>query len=393
MRFQERFSSLQAYPFDRLRSLLAGQRPGGEVVDLSLGEPKHPFPAWIGEVITRNLAEFGRYPDNAGEIDLRQAIAEWVARRYGVDLDPDRRILVLNGTREGLFNACLALCPDTKNGQRPCVVIPNPFYQVYAGAACAAGAEPVYANADESNGFLPDYWSLSHELLRRTSICYLCSPSNPQGAVASMSYLVSLLKLAERHDFVVFADECYSEIYRSDRPPGAMEAAMESHADPERLLIFHSLSKRSNLPGLRAGFVAGGPAAIAAMKRLRSYGGAPCPTPLQRAAARIWRDEDHVRENRRKYRRKFETADTLFDGVPEYRSPDAGFFLWLKVEDGEEASLRLWRQRGVKVLPGRYFGCEVNGVNPGHDRIRVALVAPQAELATGLKLIKENLYR
>lgn len=392
MSFPERFSQLPEYAFPRLRKLLDAHAPGGDVIQMTIGEPRHAFPAWVTKVIADHAADFGKYPPNEGTPELRRAMSDWVARRYGVTLEPDTRIMNLNGTREGLFNAAVALCPESKNGQTPAVLTPNPFYQVYAVAALSVGAEPVYVPATAATGFLPDYGALSPDILNRTTIAYLCSPANPQGAVASRDYWADLIALAERYDFRIFADECYSEIYRDAPPPGALEVAQSQGADPERVLIFHSLSKRSNLPGLRAGFVAGGPRSIAAVKQLRAYSGAPVPLPLQRAAETVWADETHVEENRGLYRRKYEIADRVFSGIPGCGAPEAGFFLWLPVADGEEAALKLWTEKGVRVLPGAYLSREVNGENPGKGYIRVAMVTDdEEELQRGLEAIRDCL--
>ncbi|MCW8842001.1 MAG: aminotransferase class I/II-fold pyridoxal phosphate-dependent enzyme, partial [Rhodobacteraceae bacterium] len=256
--FPERFSNLPAYAFPRLRALLDPHQPGGDVVHMTIGEPKHAFPAWVMDVIADHAEGFNRYPPNDGTPELLGAISGWIARRYGVEVGADR-IMALNGTREGLYNAMMALCPETKNGAKPKVLVPNPFYQVYAVAAISVGAEPVFVNAEAATGFLPDYTALAPELLDRVAVAYICSPANPQGAVADRAYWRDLIALAEKHDFRIFADECYSEIYRGAAPVGALEVAQEMGADPERVVIFHSLSKRSNLPGLRSGFVAGGP--------------------------------------------------------------------------------------------------------------------------------------
>jgi N-succinyldiaminopimelate aminotransferase len=392
MTFPERFSNLPEYAFPRLRSLLDVHAPGGEVLHMTIGEPKHAFPSWVTEIITENAEGFGRYPPNEGSPELRAAISGWIARRFGVATDPDTQIMALNGTREGLFNAALALCPEEVRSQRPAILMPNPFYQVYAVAALAVGAEPVYVPAGPETGFLPDFGALNADLLNRVAIAYLCSPSNPQGAVASEGYWRELIALAEKHDFQIFADECYSEIYRDAAPVGALQVAEAMGADPERVVIFHSLSKRSNLPGLRSGFVAGGPESIARIKQLRAYAGAPLPLPLQRAAEKVWADEAHVEQNRALYRAKFEIADGIFDGLPGYLPPQAGFFLWLPVEDGEAAALKLWQETGVRVLPGAYLAREVDGYNPGKGFIRVAMVAPKEEMQRGLILLRDCLY-
>lgn len=393
MSFPERFANLPEYAFPRLRKLLDAHPPGGEVIQMTIGEPRHAFPPWVAQVIAEHAADFGKYPPNDGTPELRGAMTDWVARRYGVTIDPETQIMGLNGTREGLFNAAVALCPEMKRGKVPVVLTPNPFYQVYAVAALTVGAEPVYVPARAETGFLPDYGSLPAEILDRTAIAYLCSPANPQGSVASRDYWADLLALAERHDFRIFADECYSEIWRDTPPPGALEAAKATGADPERVVIFHSLSKRSNLPGLRAGFAAGGPRSIAAMKQLRAYSGAPVPLPLQRAAETVWADETHVEENRGLYQRKYRIADEVFAGLQGAHAPQAGFFLWLPVEDGEAAALRLWRETGVRVLPGAYLSREVDGDNPGRGYIRVAMVAEEREMQRGLEAIRDCLMK
>ncbi|TMV78560.1 aminotransferase class I/II-fold pyridoxal phosphate-dependent enzyme, partial [Thioclava sp. BHET1] len=294
MAFPERFSNLPDYAFPRLRGLLDPHPAGGEPLAMTIGEPRHAQPPFVAEVLAAHVDEFSKYPPNDGSPELLSAIAGWVQRRYGVTLDPARQIMSLNGTREGLFNALLALCPEHKGGRQPIVLTPNPFYQVYAVAALAVDAEPVYVPATAATGFLPDYEGLSPAVLERVAVAYLCSPSNPQGAVASREYLIGLIRLAEQYDFKIFADECYSEIWRTAPPPGALQVAAEIGADPERVFVFHSLSKRSNLPGLRSGFTAGGPQGMARIKQLRNYAGAPLPLPLQRVAERVWSDEAHV---------------------------------------------------------------------------------------------------
>lgn len=391
MQFPERFSDLPDYAFPRLRRLLDAAAPGAAPLAMSIGEPRHALPSFISEAIAAHAGEFGRYPPNEGTEDLREAIGEWLVGRYGVSLDPATQITAVNGTREGLFLSALALCPERKNGSMPAVLIPNPFYQCYAAAALAAGAEPVFVPATEATGFLPDFSTVDPALLDRVALAYFCSPANPQGAVACERRWRELLMLAERHDFRIMADECYSEIYRDIPPPGALAAVRDAGADPERVLVFHSLSKRSSAPGLRSGFAAGGPAAVAALKRLRSYGGAPVPLPIQRASALLWRDETHVAENRRQYAEKFALADAILGGYSGYRSPEGGFFLWLPVADGEEAALTLWRAKGVRVLPGAYLSRPVRGIDPGRCFIRVALVGPLEEVERGLLGIRDVL--
>jgi N-succinyldiaminopimelate aminotransferase len=390
--FPERFSNLPAYAFPRLRALLDVHEPGGPVVHMTIGEPKHAFPAWIGDIIAQNMAGFNSYPPNEGTPELRATICDWVKRRYGVSLDPATQVMPLNGTREGLYNVGMALCPETKNGAKPVVLMPNPFYQVYLISAISVAAEPIFVNATDETGHLPDFAALSEDVLKRTALAYICSPANPQGAVADRGYWEQLIALAEKYDFQILADECYSEIYRDTPPVGALQVATEMGANPERVVIFHSLSKRSNLPGLRSGFVAGGPETMKRIQQLRNYAGTPLPLPLQKVAEAVWADEAHVEENRALYREKYAIADRIFGNVPGYRSPQAGFFLWLPVEDGETAALKLWTQTGVRVLPGAYLSQNTKAGNPGQGYIRVAMVAPKDETERGLTQIRDCLY-
>jgi N-succinyldiaminopimelate aminotransferase len=391
MAFPERFSNLPEYAFPRLRSLLDSYPAGGETIAMTIGEPRHAMPDFVGPILAANLNGFAIYPPNDGTPELLAAIAGWVQRRYDVALNPNQ-IMALNGTREGLFNAAVALCPETKGGKRPVVLMPNPFYQVYAVAALAMGAEPVYVPATAATGFLPDYAGLPREVLDRTAIAYLCSPANPQGAVANADYWADLLALAEKHDFKIFADECYAEIYRDTPPAGVLAVAQMTGADPERALTFHSLSKRSNLPGLRSGFVAGGAQSIARVRQLRAFAGAPLPLPVQKVSEAAWNDEAHVVASRALYVEKFALADRIFAGIQGYQAPQAGFFLWLPVQNGEDAALKLWRETGVRVLPGAYLSRDVNGENPGAGYIRVALVAPKEETQRGLTQLRDCLY-
>ncbi|QPM91615.1 aminotransferase class I/II-fold pyridoxal phosphate-dependent enzyme [Pseudooceanicola algae] len=389
--FPERFSDLPEYAFPRLRALLDHHEPGGEVLHMTIGEPKHPFPEWVAETVCATTAGFNSYPPNDGTPELRGAISDFIARRYGSTIPPEQ-VMALNGTREGLYNAAMALLPETKAGKRPVVLIPNPFYQVYMIAAISVGAEPVFVPASRDNGFLPDYAALPPEILDRTTACYLCTPTNPQGAVAGAEYLADLLALAERHDFKIFADECYSEIYRDTAPMGVLSAADKAGADPERVVLFQSLSKRSNVPGLRSGFVAGGPESLRRIRQLRAYSGAPLPLPIQNASALLWADDAHVVENRALYAEKYDAADEILSGLPGYAGPEAGFFLWLPVPDGETAALRLWQATGVRVLPGAYLSRRVDGDNPGAGYIRVAMVAPKDEMIVGLTRLRDCLY-
>lgn len=394
-----RFADLPEYAFPRLRALLERHSPGGEPIAMSIGEPRHPMPDLLHQTLAANGAGYAKYPPVDGTPGFRAAVAEWLQTRFSLPpdtLDADRMILPLNGTREGLFMAVMALAPAVKNGERAAVLIPNPFYQCYAAATLAVGAEPVFVPATAENGWLPDYSSLPEELLARTAFAFYCSPSNPQGAVASREQLGRLAALAENYDFIVGFDECYSEIYPdSPPPPGGLEAAVAEGVSLDHVLVFNSLSKRSNAPGLRSGFVAGGAAPIEAMKRLRAYAGAPSPLPVLHTAEALWRDEGHVVANRALYGEKFALVEEILGGLPGYTAPKGGFFLWLEVGDGEAATVRLWREYGVKVLPGAYLGRGdprfIDGMNPGARFIRVALVEPLESLRPGLEAIAQVL--
>ncbi len=391
MAFPERFSNLPEYAFPRLRKLLDVHPAGGTPIAMTIGEPRHAMPDFVGPILAANLDGFAIYPPNDGTPELLDAISAWLHLRYSVRLSPDR-LMVLNGTREGLFNACIALCPETKRGKQPVVLMPNPFYQVYAVAALAVGAEPIYVPATAATGHLPDYAALPAEVLDRVGVAYICSPANPQGAVASRDYWADLLALAEKHDFTLLADECYAEIWRNAPPPGILQVAAEVGANPERVYTFHSLSKRSNLPGLRSGFVAGGVQGITRIRQLRAFAGAPLPLPIQKVSEAAWRDEAHVTASRALYQEKFALADQIFAGLQGFKTPEGGFFLWLPVEDGETATVKLWRETGVRVLPGAYLSRDAGGHNPGKGYIRVALVAPKEETQQGLIQLRDCLY-
>ncbi|MEM1419862.1 MAG: aminotransferase class I/II-fold pyridoxal phosphate-dependent enzyme [Pseudomonadota bacterium] len=391
-----RLTSLPEYACPRLHALLAGIEPDVPTIDFSIGEPKHTPPAFVKDVLDRHFEDFRRYPPVDGTDSWRASVREWLANRYGFSTswaEQSLAVLPLNGTREGLFMSILATTPEQKAGGRPAVLLPNPFYQCYAAATLTAGAEPVYLSATDDTGHLPSL-DLDTQLLQRTSAFFLCSPANPQGSVASPAYWRRLLDLAERFDFTVFADECYSEIYRDSAPTGVLETAASTGANPNRVLAFHSLSKRSNLPGLRSGFVAGGAEPINSLKKLKAYGGAPCPLPVIHASEAAWRDETHVEENRALYTEKFALADAIFTNHSAYRSPEAGFFLWIPVRDGVSAARSLWRNKGIKVLPGAYISrTDAHGRDPGADYIRVALVAPMDQVEDGLTRLREGLHR
>jgi aspartate/methionine/tyrosine aminotransferase len=365
-------------PFVRLRELLGDAPPGQPAISLAVGEPQHPIPAFVGPVIAAHLDEFGRYPMNKGIDAFAEAVGKWLDRRYVLErpVDAASEVLVLNGTREGLFLAALA----AKNwaaprAGRPAVLIPNPFYAAYAAGAIAAECEPVYLAATAATGFLPDLDALSEDLLARTVAFYLASPSNPQGAVADRRYLSQLSALAKRFGFLVLADECYCEIYSAVAPAGMLEVAGPDFAN---VVVFHSLSKRSNLPGLRIGFAAGDRNFLSAYLELRNVAAPQVPTPMQHVAIAAYGDEAHVEENRRLYKQKFDLADQIIGDRYGYRRPAGGFFLWLDVAahgGSEAATLKLWREAGLRVVPGRYLAREqADGSNPGADYVRVAMV-------------------
>lgn len=384
--------------FARLAKLLDGLEPGLPVIDISVGGPRHPLPSFLMEKLEEAQADFGRYPGITGSDDFRAAIAQWLEGRYpavrGV-IDPQANILALCGSREGLFSAVFPAIERRGDLHTPAALIPNPFYQTYAAGAMTAGAEPIYLKADAESGFLPKLEAIDAELLARTAVFFLCSPSNPQGAVASKSMLKRAIELARQHNFMLFADECYSEIYTGEKPPGVLEVAAEMSGEFANILAFHSLSKRSNLPGLRAGFCAGDPEFLAKLAKFRNVIAPQLPLPIQHAAAAIWRDEKHVEENRQLYREKFDMADEVLGGKFGYSRPKGGFFLWLNVAacgGGEEAVKTLWKDCGVKLLPGAYLSrTHADGSNPGADYVRVAMVAPYDEMKDALTRIVERL--
>jgi N-succinyldiaminopimelate aminotransferase len=378
-------------PFVRLTELIAGIEPGKPVINLSVGEPQHPIPPFVGPEIAAHLDEFGRYPANKGLEPFRRAVAQWLGRRYKLarPVDAENEVLVLNGTREGLFLAAIAAKRWVKpRAGKPAMLIPNPFYAAYGAGALAAECEPVYLPAPRASGFLPDLDALDDALLARTVALYIASPSNPQGAVASRAYLEKLAGLARRFGFLVFADECYCEIYSEHAPAGMLEAAGSDFAS---VVVFHSLSKRSNLPGLRVGFAAGDRNFLAAFLELRNIAAPQVPGPAQHVAVAAYGDEAHVQENRRLYSAKFDLADQIIGDRYGYRRPAGGFFLWLDVSKcggSEIVTKRLWQEAGVRVVPGRYLARDqADGSNPGADYIRVAMVQDKAATAEALHRI------
>ena len=392
-----RLEALSDYAFRRLALLLEGIEPAPHraPIDLSIGQPMHPVPGLLCETLHAHDHLWGRYPPVTGTGEFRDAAAGWLTRRYRLPdgaLDPERHVLPCVGTKEALFMIAQAVVPERKAGRTPAVLLPNPFYNVYLGAAALAGAEPVLLSVSAATGHLPALDELTPDLLERTAAFYLCSPANPQGAAADLAYLRRAVDLARRYDFALIVDECYTEIYTRAPPVGALEAALALDGRLDGVLVFHSLSKRSSAAGLRSGFVAGDPALLAAFARLRSYGAAVQPLPILAAATALWQDEQHVIANRALYQRKFDLAARCLAGVFDYVPPDGGFFLWLEVGDGEAVTRRLWAEAAIKVLPGAYLGRpDAAGCNPGDAAIRVALVHDLETTETALSRLVEGL--
>ncbi|MHA1566335.1 MAG: aminotransferase class I/II-fold pyridoxal phosphate-dependent enzyme [Alphaproteobacteria bacterium] len=390
----DRLDTLTDYPFDRLRTLLRGLDPPSAKppVLMHIGEPKHEPPALIAPIIAAHSDDWRRYPPPNGTPAFRETVIDWLNRRYGLPeqmLDPAHHVALVAGTREALFLTALAAVPRVKNGQTPAVLMPNPFYQVYLGAAALAGAQAVLLPATAATGFQPDFAALSPDLLDRTALVYLNSPANPQGSVADLALLTTAIGLARQHDFILALDECYAEIYTRTPPPGGLAACAALGGACDNVLVFHSLSKRSSAPGLRSGFVAGDPGFIARFMHLRQYAGALVPLPVVAASVALWRDEEHVEANRDLYREKFACAAAIL-GHRAATSPAGGFYLWLHVGDGEAAAQALWTNAGIKVMPGAYLAQEQQGGNPGAAYIRVALVhdlATTRDAVTGLATV------
>ncbi|MFA5948675.1 MAG: aminotransferase class I/II-fold pyridoxal phosphate-dependent enzyme [Hyphomicrobium sp.] len=381
-------------PFSRLRALLDGVKPEVEkTIDLTLGEPREVMPAYIADKMREAEALFAKYPPARGSDDLRCSIAAWIGRRYGLDgvVDLATEIMPCNGSREGLFYAAFPAVGRKKIAGRPAILICNPYYQAYLGAALATGAEPIFLNATAKTGHLPDLDEIAanKDLLARTAAFFLCSPANPQGAVASRDYILRALDLARHHDFMLFLDECYSEIYSAVPPTGGLEVAAKTTDRFENLLVFNSLSKRSNLPGLRSGFCAGDARFMATLFEVRSLVGPQMPSPTQHVSAAVWADEAHVIATRAAYRTKFDVADGVLGTRFGYTRPAGGFFLWLDMShlgNGELAALTLWKRFGVKVIPGAYLAqAGLDGTNPGTNYVRVALVQDSLQIREALE--------
>ena len=382
-------------PFIRLTELLAPYQPAKPLIPLSLGEPQHPIPGFVGPVLAKHIADFGRYPLAKGIEPFRQAVANWLAHRFTLPrpVDPDNEVLVLNGSREGLFFAALtAVRYAGERRGRPAILMPNPFYPVYGAGARAAGCEQIYLPTTVANGFLPDLDALDEATLARTVAFYIASPANPQGSIASRDYFTRLKSLADRYGFVILSDECYSEIYTGKAPGSALECA---GPDFTRVVAFQSLSKRSNLPGMRVGFASGDRKFLNMFHELRNVAAPQVPVPLQHVAVAAYGDETHVEENRRLYRIKFDLADQILGNRYGYRRPDGGFCVWLDVSplgSDEAVTVRLYKDAGVRVIPGSYLArMQPDGFNPGAGYIRLALVSDSESTAEALHRLVETL--
>ncbi|MEE4742907.1 succinyldiaminopimelate transaminase [Pseudomonas alliivorans] len=386
---------LQPYPFEKLRALLGGVTPNPEKrpVALSIGEPKHRSPDFVAKALADNLDQMAVYPTTLGIAALREAIAGWCTRRFDLPegwMDPARNVLPVNGTREALFAFTQTVVNRSVDGL---VISPNPFYQIYEGAAFLAGAQPYYLPCLSENGFNPDFDAVTPDIWKRCQILFLCSPGNPTGALIPVDTLKKLIALADEHDFVIAADECYSELYFDEQapPPGLLSACAElGRKDFKRCVVFHSLSKRSNLPGLRSGFVAGDADILKAFLLYRTYHGCAMPVQTQLASIAAWNDEEHVRANRDLYREKFDAVLDILAPVLDVQRPDGGFYLWPNVGTDDAAFCRdLFVDQHVTVVPGSYLSREVDGVNPGAGRVRLALVAPVAECIEAAERIRD----
>ncbi|HHJ36154.1 MAG TPA: succinyldiaminopimelate transaminase [Gammaproteobacteria bacterium] len=390
---------LQPYPFEKLNALKAGSQSGTgqsareDHIALSIGEPKHAAPGFVLDSITRNLGQINRYPLTRGITELREAIANWLTRRFNLSdniLDPERHILPVTGTREALFSFAQSMID---HNEEALILMPNPFYQIYEGAAFLAGATPCFYNTIKENNYLPDFDAIEADTWRRCRIIYICTPGNPTGSVISRQQLIRLIELSLEYDFIIASDECYSEIYFDEGSPpvGLLEASEEmGNTTLKNCIVFHSLSKRSNLPGMRSGFVAGDEEIIRSYLQYRTYHGCAMPPVHQTASIEAWNDETHVRHNRTLYIKKFKAVIDILSPVIDVSLPDAGFYIWLNTPiDDEIFTKDLFFQQNVTVLPGSYLSRKSDGINPGENHIRMALVAPLDECITAADRIKQ----
>jgi len=389
----------QPYPFEKLADLLANSQPDDtkRPIKWSIGEPAHASPEFVKRILRDNLDGLSKYPVTIGSLELREAIADWVTTRFALpagSIDPDKNVLPVSGTREALFSFAQSV---VNGADEALVAMPNPFYQIYEGAAFMSDCDPYFLNLTEENGFLPDFAAVPQEVWMRCQLLYVCSPSNPTGACLTMEKWHELFTIASKHDFVIASDECYSEIYFDEQKPpvGLLEAAQEfGLTDYKGCVVFHSLSKRSNLPGLRSGFVAGDAKILDKYRLYRTYHGCALPPPTQAASAAAWRDEMHVKENRDLYRQKFEAVLNILKPVMDVQAPEAGFYLWPNVGmDDTVFTRRLFEEENLLVLPGSYISRLNEDVNPGAGRLRMALVAPFDECVEGAERLASFVRR
>lgn len=393
---------LQPYPFQRLRDLFKGivPNPAFKPINLSIGEPKHTTPPLVKDALIANLSGLANYPTTIGSIELREAISGWITKRYGIPpLSAEKAILPVNGSREALFAFAHAIIDTTKN--KPVVISPNPFYQIYEGAAFLAGATPYFLNtlphAEADQNHVMDFTSVPEDVLARTQLAYICSPGNPSGKVMSLAQWKNVFELSDKYGFVIAADECYSEIYFDEAHPplGALQAAHLLGRTCKNLIVFSSLSKRSNVPGMRSGFVAGDESIIEKFTLYRTYHGCAMNPAVQAASIAAWNDETHVIENRSQYAKKFKDVTPLLTDVLEAVIPDAAFYLWAKIKDKNisdtDLAIKLYRDLNITVLPGSFLARDAHGVNPGQNFIRIALVASYAECIEAAERINKHL--
>ena len=389
---------LQPYPFEKIRVLLDGVKPAAlPAISLAIGEPKHPTPAFIHQAVLENLNGLANYPLTKGNLGLREAIAGWLTRRFQLpadSVDPEQHVIPVNGTREAIFAFAQAVIDPKPDAA---IVMPNPFYQIYEGAAFLAGAEPVFLPCVAENGFIPDFAAVPASVWQRCQLLYLCSPGNPTGAVIPLETLRQVLAFAEQYDFIVASDECYSELYFDEAQPpvGLLQAAASmGNTAWKRCIVFHSLSKRSNAPGMRSGFVAGDADVLKQFLLFRTYHGCAMPPPFQIASIAAWNDETHVQANREQYRQKFAAVMEILAPVLDVKMPDAGFYLWPKTPvDDETFTREVFAQAHVNIVPGSYLSRVVNGVSPGAHRVRLALVASLAECVEAAQRIRSVVER